>query len=110
MSKLVKELKKQREEAQEKVKILTIKLTEALKVTFLTCKFCGKRSRVDSCSGIDLKWYDENTGSPCGGFWTHWKYCWKCPKCNHIYHNEFKDDRKYWELYPAFLENVEYLS
>ena len=108
MSSTVELLKRAKKEAEETVKSLTIEITEALKRTFLTCKACNQKSRVDSCTGVDVKWYDENTGSPCGGFWTHWKYCWKCPKCNNIYQNDLKD-KKYWELYSSFFDNVERL-
>lgn len=109
MSKRVELLKKAREEAKENVKSLTKDIAEALKLTFLKCESCDKKSRVDQCTGVDLKWYDENTGSPCGGFWTHWKYCWRCPKCGHTYKNEFKDERNYWELYSSFFDKIEVL-
>lgn len=108
MSKKVKKLEKELIEKLTEVERIKEELVEAQKGLYLTCLHCKKKSRVDKCIGVDYQGYNENTGSPCGGYWEHWKYCWQCPKCNFIYGNKFKEE-EYWKFYNSFKGHKKHL-
>ena len=66
---------------------------EAYRTTFLKCKFCESRSQVKKCVLVNRYWYDENTGSPCGGRWVPGNYEFICPKCNNQPHRFGKSNK-----------------
>lgn len=52
--------------------------------TYLRCTKCSKKSQIKSVKLNDVQWYDSNTGSPCGGYYRHSHYAWRCPHCNQL--------------------------
>ena len=94
-------IKRDIEIAKERLRNLGKQLVEATKSRILKCGNCGKRSRLDTCIGVDVQWYDCNTGSPCGGFYKHGHYTWECPKCEE-HHNNDLTDKEYYEMFQSF--------
>lgn len=98
----IKLIKENMEKAKATLRNSQDELTEAHKNRFLLCVYCNKKSKVNRCSGIDYHYWDENTGSPCGGYYVHGYYAWKCPNCGNYKRNEFKDEKLFWEMHDAF--------
>ena len=101
----VQEIKREIKETNTLLENLWYKLTNAYKETFLTCKKCGERSKIKNCVLINYQWYDENTGSPCGGFYQHGGYHIGCPKCKHFWNNKIEDEQAY-EMAEAFKTEI----
>jgi ribosomal protein L37AE/L43A len=72
--------------------------------SFLTCEHCNRKSKVGTVTLIDYYRWDDNIGSPCGGFNVHYEYRWECTKCGYhgpahsidyiIPHGAFETERK----------------
>jgi len=102
MNKRITLIKQEIEVAKEKLRYLSKQLVEATKDRLLKCANCAKRSRLHTCTGVDVQWYDCNTGSPCGGFYRHGNYAWECPKCGN-YRNNNLCDEEYYEMFQSFI-------
>lgn len=92
--------------AQEGVAALQIELREALRRTMVPCGSCKRNTVVSSLTYIQTHWWDDNTGSPNGGFWRQGEGQFKCPKCgyeNRPINNSFK----FKSLKPYFKEVVD---
>lgn len=105
----VKMLKNLIIEKEKRIKSLQVELTEAYANTFLSCKHCGKKSQVKKCSLIDYQVWDENTGSPCGGFWKNESHYWFCSNCEQFINNEVPEDIVY-EMWDSFDKNEKIYS
>jgi hypothetical protein len=101
MNRRIKEIKKEINELKRAIAKVYIRLEEAHKERFLTCELCHKKSKVKNCDGIELNYWDSNTGSPCGGFYSHGYYAWECPKCG-CYISHEMDDELYYEIFQSF--------
>jgi hypothetical protein len=88
-------------EKKEELKSLHVELVDAHSNRFLLCGECDKKSQLKKCVVIDFEYYNENTGSPCGGYYEHGYYAWECPHCKCFRHNEIEKD-EYYETYQAF--------
>jgi len=99
-------IKRDIEIAKDKLRDLGKQLVEATKDRLLKCSNCAKRSRLNTCNGIDVRYYDPNTGSPCGGFYAHGQYAWECPKCAN-YRNNSLTDEDYYEMFQSFKNCIE---
>lgn len=65
-------------------------LKEAHSRRILRCGHCETRHRLGKLTLLDVHWYDECTGSPCGGMWLHYYHAWKCPACGQYRNNKMK--------------------
>jgi hypothetical protein len=101
MNKRIKDIKKEIEDLKLSMAKAFIRLEEAHKERFLTCSLCHKRSKVRTCTVIDRRSWDCNTGSPNGGFYSHDYYLWECPKCGCYLSHEISKDL-YYETFQSF--------
>jgi hypothetical protein len=105
MNKRIKAAKKHIEELKIMQKLAFNELTEAHMERFLQCGQCQSKSKVINCVGVDYHYWDDNTGSPCGGYYLHGYYAWECPKCKNERRNVFVDEDLYFEMYYAFKDH-----
>jgi len=105
-SKKIRKIKKELNEIKIMLALKTEDLRNAYAESYLTCKHCNKKSKMRNCTIVDYQWYDENTGSPCGGFYQHASYHWKCPKCDSWWDNILESykqrNERFWEIYSSF--------
>jgi len=104
MNKRIKLIHNRIEELKGKLESSFLDLSNAHAERFLECLDCRKKSKARTCTGIDYRYWDNNTGSPCGGFYTHDYYAWECPKCGNYKNNEIESD-EFWEMKNAFKDN-----
>lgn len=91
----VKEINKRIEMTKTLLDNLFVDRQKAYSRTFMKCKACGEKSKVGNSYIIRYEWYDDNTGSPCGGYYTFGGYYFGCPKCYHYWMNEIEEDLAY---------------
>jgi hypothetical protein len=83
-----------------------VELVDAYKNSFLKCGQCDKKSQLRKCVGIDYQDYNDNTGSPNGGYYEHSYYAWECPHCKCFRHNEITWD-EFWQTFQSFKNTQE---
>lgn len=92
---------------EDRLKAAKIDRVRAYADSFLTCEECNRKSKISTVTLIDYYQWNCNTGSPCGGFNTHYQYRWECTKCGYhgrdhsikysIPHEAFKNSRKVYD-------------
>ncbi len=101
----VQTIKKLIAEKEEELKGLRVELVDAHSNRFHMCKECGIKKQIKKYTLVDYQWYDENTGSPGGGFYKHGSYHLGCPTCGQYWKNKLDDDLAY-EVMEACKEKV----
>lgn len=91
----VKIIKKLIAEKEEELKDLRTELIDAHRNRFHICQECGIKKQIGKYTFVDYEWYDENTGSPCGGFYRHGSYHLGCPSCGQYWKNKLDDEIAY---------------
>lgn len=75
-----------------------LQLRDAIGNSFLTCRSCGKKSKVSSITLIQTHWYERPYSCMGGDRWHAGEKQYNCPKCGHrnrdYNHPEFKEASK----------------
>lgn len=106
MNKRIRGIKKHIKELEATIKLVKDDLTKAHAERFLKCNTCLKKSKTKKCFAVEYEYWDDNTGSPCGGFYRHGFFAWACPVCEQYRNNRFEDDNLYYEMYYSFLGHI----
>jgi len=88
-------IEKEITELNKRLQILYVERDEAYKDTYYTCKHCGIKKQLRNYVFVEYEWYDENTGSPCGGYYEHGSFHIGCPNCGQYWENKLDENYAY---------------